>query len=298
MPPRILYVAGYSRSGSTLLDMMLDTSPRIASTGELAYLGADAATAGRLCTCGAAYGDCARYGGWLATRPPGEAARLRAVERRGDLKRLLAEHVPDTAKAEYRAYGRSLFSHVAGATGADLIVDSSKSARDAAGRPLALSHLAGLDVRVLHLTRDPRHTVMSYVTQGSNWAREGHRAPGPLDTWRPVVGWVLANRIARHIGRVLGPERYMHLRFEDLLADPADALSRIGGFIGIDLGDVADRVRAGSAFTAGHMVGGNRARLTPQVLRPGTPPPARLPQAHALCLGLVGRPLAREFGYA
>jgi hypothetical protein len=218
MPPRILYIAGYSRCGSTLVDMVLNSSVRIASTGELTYLHDEAAARARMCTCGAAYGDCARYGDWLATRPTGEGAMVRRVERRNALGKLLAGSVAAEDARAYRAYGQSLFRHIARQTGADIIVDSSKSARDAAGRPLALSRLAGLDVRILHLTRDPRQTVQSYVERGSNWVLEGHRAKGVLESWRPILGWVLANRIARRIGHEIGADRYMHLRFEDFLS--------------------------------------------------------------------------------
>ncbi|KPQ17781.1 MAG: Sulfotransferase family [Rhodobacteraceae bacterium HLUCCO18] len=297
MPPRILYIAGYSRSGSTLLDMALAGSGRIASTGELTYLQDDAALPDRRCTCGAAYGACCRYAGWLAARPANEADLVRGIERRGNLRRLLTGTVAAEEARAYRAYAQGLFGHIGAATGAEIVVDSSKSARDAAGRPLALSLLAGLDVRILHLTRDPRHTMQSYVTRGSNWVLEGHRAPRPFETWRPILGWTMANRIARRLGQEFGAERYLHLKFEDVLADPASAFGRIGTFAGIDLGDVIDHVEASRPFFAGHMVGGNRARLRPQTIRPDTGAPARLPRAHALCLNVVARPLAREFGY-
>jgi hypothetical protein len=277
--------------------MALDGSGRIASTGELTYLQDDAGATDRHCTCGAAYGQCARYAGWLATRPGNEADRVRGIERRGNLRRLLGGIVAAEEARDYRAYAQSLFGHISAVTGAELIVDSSKSARDAAGRPLALSLLAGLDVRILHLTRDPRHTVQSYVSRGSNWVLEGHRAPRPFETWRPILGWTMANRIARRLGREIGAERYLHLKFEDVLADPVSALGRIGAFAGIDLGDAIERIAASRPLVAGHMVGGNRARLRPQTIRPDSSAPSRLPQAHALCLKVVSRPLARELGY-
>jgi hypothetical protein len=297
MLPRILYIAGYSRSGSTLVDMVLNSSARITSTGELTYLHDDARAAKRLCTCGAAYGHCATYGGWLARRPADEGAVVRSVERRSALGRLVAGTVTGADVHAYRAYGQSLFGHIAETTGAGIVVDSSKSARDAAGRPLALSRLAGLDIRVLHLTRDPSGTVQSYMERGSNWVMEGHRAKGMWETWRPIPGWVLANRIARRLGREIGADRYLHLRFEDFLADPTGALDRIGALIGADLKDAAQQVADRRPFAAGHVVGGNRARLTPQKISPGASPPPRLPRAHALCLGLIARPLARELGY-
>ena len=36
--PTIIYIAGYGRSGSTVLDIMLGDHPRIFSGGELTYL--------------------------------------------------------------------------------------------------------------------------------------------------------------------------------------------------------------------------------------------------------------------
>jgi hypothetical protein len=280
------------------VDMMLETAPGVVSAGELTYLAEDAATPGRHCSCGAAYGACPRYGDWLATRPPGEAGRLRAIERRGNLGRLVTGTVPAEAGRAYRDHARGLFDHIGRTSGAEVVVDSSKSARDAAGRPLALSRLAGLDLRILHLTRDPRQTVRSYLDRGSNWVLEGHRRPRPFETWRPILGWTMANRIARRIGREIGADRYLHLRFEDLLADPAGALGRVATFAGIDLSGAMARAEAGEAFTAGHMVGGNRARLEAQTLRAGMTRTEPLPGGHALCLDLLGRGMAREFGYA
>ena len=296
MPPRILYIAGYSRSGSTLVDMILNSGARIVSTGELTYL-QDEAAAGRRCTCGAPFGSCARYGPWLATRPAGEAHMVRRVEGRANLARLVSGTVAAEDARAYRDYARRLFTHIGTTAGAELVVDSSKSARDAAGRPLALSRLAGLALRVLHLTRVPRRTVQSYVERGSNRVLEGRRAKRAMDSWRPIRGWRIANRIARQTGRDLGPDRYLHLRFEDVLADPVAALRRIGDFAAADLSAAIERVRSGEPIHAGHMVGGNRTRLAPQRVARGAPAPARLPLAHGLCLDLIDRPLAREFGY-
>ena len=38
MSPTVLYIAGYGRSGSTVLDMLLGTHPRIIGGGELTHL--------------------------------------------------------------------------------------------------------------------------------------------------------------------------------------------------------------------------------------------------------------------
>jgi hypothetical protein len=296
--PTILYVAGYSRSGSTILDIVLGGHPQIASTGELLYLLDDARRSDRVCTCGEGFTSCEVYGEWLqgVEDPENVNATLREIESRAGVKRLLAGEVPADKARIYRDYARSLFAHVAEKSGARVIVDSSKSAKDAAGRPLALARLAGLDVRVLHLSRSPQATIGSYVERGSNWVLEGYRKPKPLETWRPILGWTYANRIAGSLSREFG-EGYHHLRFEDFLADPSGALQRVGALIGEDLDGIAKDVVAGRRFSAGHNVGGNRHRMTPQAIQLKPARPASLPAAHALAMRLVGSGTARQLGY-
>jgi hypothetical protein len=295
MPPRILYIAGYSRCGSTLVDMVLNSSVRIASTGELTYLHDEAAARARMCTCGQPTATArATATGWPRARPVKEpwfagwnAAALWENSLQAPSRRKTRAPTAPTDKA--------CFPHRP-ADRADIDRRQLQVRARCGWQALALSRLAGLDVRILHLTRDPRQTVQSYVERGSNWVLEGHRAKGVLESWRPIPGWVLANRIGRRIGHEIGADRYMHLRFEDFLSDPATALRRIGAFIGADLEDTIDRVAGQHPFSAGHMVGGNRARLKPQTITPTAAAP-RLPRGHALCLRLVSRPLARELGY-
>lgn len=295
--PRIIYIAGYSRSGSTIVDMILNGADNALSTGELTYLHEDAGKPGRHCTCGECYSACPIYGPWLAQRPSEEGDLVRSIEGRSGLERLLAGGLSKQIASSYRDYATSLFTHLQAQSGSDVIVDSSKSAKDAAGRPIALHRLAGLDVKILHLTRDPRSTVRSYLDRGSNWVLEGHRAPKLLESWRPIVGWTLANRVAAQVGIAVGPERYLHVRLEDLLQNPSEILARIGRFAGLDLGKVTQRVLANEPFLAGHNVGGNRTRLKPQQIELHSDPPLPIPLGHALALRIVGGKTARQFGY-
>lgn len=295
--PKILYIGGYSRCGSTMLDVVLGAHPKIASTGELTFLWDEFRRSDRTCTCGKTYAECEVYGAWLKSRSPTEAAAARRVEQRSNLTALKLGQVSEEDAAAYRAYAHSLYAHIRRETGARVVIDSSKSAAAAAGRALALRDLAGLDVRFLHLTRDPRATLQSYQTTGSNWVAEGLRSKGALDRLRPMFGWALANRIAAETRQTIGPEHAMHLRYEDLMADPGQALSRIGGLIETDLTDIASKIADGHAFTASHNVGGNRTRLEPLVVRAGPPKTPDLPKLWDLGLSAVTRGIARDLGY-
>src|SRR5690606_11457271 len=67
----------------------------------------------------------------------------------------------------YRRSQRELIGHALAQAGASIAVDSSKSARLASRRPIALSEIAGQEVYVLHLLRDGRATLRSLLRNGS-----------------------------------------------------------------------------------------------------------------------------------
>lgn len=78
--------------------------------------------------------------------------------------------------------------------------------------------------RVIHIVRDGRDACLSHLEQDF-----GHNdVLACASAWREEVEWV------RRIGRVLGPERYFELRYEDLLADPEARLRDISRFLGIE----------------------------------------------------------------
>src|SRR3954453_3522671 len=58
MKKKIIYIAGYSRSGSTILDIMLSSHPEIFGTGELGNLFDYWSEGIRTCTCEQIYNRC------------------------------------------------------------------------------------------------------------------------------------------------------------------------------------------------------------------------------------------------
>ena len=59
--PRVIYVVGSSHSGSTLLAMLADEHPEVASVGETAVkprIRREGRSATQLCSCGAALQNC------------------------------------------------------------------------------------------------------------------------------------------------------------------------------------------------------------------------------------------------
>jgi hypothetical protein len=76
----------------------------------------------------------------------------------------------------------------------------------------------------IHIVRDGRDACLSQMQQdfGSNNLLDCACA------WREEVQWV------RRMGRLLGPERYIETRYEDLILDTEAELRRICRFLGLD----------------------------------------------------------------
>jgi len=260
--PKILYIAGYGRSGSTVLDVLLGAHKRVVSVGELVYLGQEWQHEERTCACGATYEQCSFWAD--AVKDKDEAEELmrlsRSVEHRRALPRLLSGTLSGQLRGSYRDRMRRLFGYIAERGEADWVVDSSKTARHATGRFWALHHLAGLDVRVLHLVRDGRDVLQSVAEKGTNWAVEGYRKEKFLRAERTLIGWNLANGMTWGLGGALDENRYLRVHFESLLDSPESVLEKVGAFIEQDLSSVIDRVSSDKSFPVGHNVGGNRIR--------------------------------------
>ncbi|MFV0458923.1 MAG: sulfotransferase [Actinomycetales bacterium] len=174
--PRVLYIAGSGRSGTTLLERVVGTAPGYEPVGELIDLARRVAAENELCGCSQSFADCPFWqavGRRLAAQPgtrwrdpawsPQNLDRLlelqRMLARQRYLPRLLIGPRSASVRTALHEYGqryRQLYSAIAAHAGADVVVDASKWPSQA----LALFR-AGVDVRVLHVVRDVRGVANS-----------------------------------------------------------------------------------------------------------------------------------------
>ncbi len=83
----------------------------------------------------------------------------------------------------------------------------------------------------LHLVRDGRDAAVSFREMPSGVVTEGWAHPRSVGDF--AAQWRTEIRAARKLGKRLGPERYLELRYEDLVADPAHELERACAFAGL-----------------------------------------------------------------
>ncbi len=290
----VVYVAGYGRSGSTLLALLLGTHPDIRSLGEAGMIWEQLKLPDSECSCGATLASCDF---WRPIRQRVlDACDLDTIARAAVAEEhFFRRFVPGlhSAGTLYRDANRLLLDVAAGSHGIGHVVDTSKTAYRFAWRPRALYRRCGIEVRILHLMRRPSRVLASCL-KGRNSrlsrALPDHRR---FEVMRTLVGWNLANLFAALNGRILGTERYLRVDFDDLLQSPGAQLSRIGKFLGVDLDPVAARVRAGEPLTSAHLISVNRmARAGVVRVDAGPDRSPQLPGAGArLSVRLLSQPL-------
>lgn len=305
--PRILYIAGAGRSGSTLLAMLLGGLPGCAAVGELRHIWERGVLANRLCGCGEPFHDCpfwsevgrAAFGGWEAVDAERQAARLMVVGRQRHFPLVAAGAGTARFRAELRAYAdlqARVYRAAAAVSGDAAIVDSSKSPVYA----LTLQ-VAGLDVDVLHLVRDSRAVAYSWTR--SRTMRDT-ASPEYMPTFGPAwssLTWI-SNNLAVDVvrGRGLRPRV---VRYERLVTTPARELLRgLGDTLPVAARSALEAGGDAGEFTVGvqHTVAGNPVRMQsgPLRLRLDDAWRAAMPARDRRLVTLLTFPLLARYGYA
>lgn len=286
---RIVYIAGYARIGSTLLDSALGSHPGIFSAGEMTHL-FDDAQSGASCGCGQPVANCPLWSEVLHDVGADLAygARLtRTCERATS-----GICATGSLRSEYLDLWERVISSVNRRTGQSVLIDASKSMQFAARRAFLLRGLKWDSFAVLHLTRDPRASVWS-VRKGGNPIAAGRRFKA-LSPWKTAATWTAANLVAERLSR---QSPSSHLRYEDLVGDPRSALEQISPLTSLSLEPVAELLGSGQALPSGHGISGNRLRRSgPIRLRPDTDWEAAATRS-SLAAARLTFPVARRYGY-
>jgi len=298
----VVYIAGYGRSGSTLLERILGSHDAIVGSGEFANLLDLLDNEDAFCSCGRPLQNCALWSDVIERSGVvvHDSAKLKAIQKRVEALVALPNHISKQDKEMYREYAQGLCAIIFEKLPAEVsyVVDSSKTARQTFFRPIALSRIASLNVKVIHLVRDGRGCMWSNL-KGSNRRMEMGLAPHvPFAALRTAVSWPLAN-IAAHIFQAIHPrDDYCRIRYEDFVEDPARTLTRLGDFLGISFNGQIETLNSSGEIPLGHQIAGNRLRSQKKViLKKDVEWKERLKLRHRLLFWLLNWPLALWYRY-
>jgi Sulfotransferase family len=300
-PVKVLFVAGYGRSGSTLLDRVLGEVDGFCSVGELRHLFQEGYVENRRCGCGERFHDC---GFWrrvnreaFAAEGPPDLEQLLALKRRVDrwwrspqLGWGIGTARQRADVERYRAVLRRFYLAIRSASGARVIVDSSKDV----SHGYALRGIgAPIEPHVLHLVRDSRAVAHSWQRHKFNPGNGGEMNRYSLV--RTSAEWNLINALTA-LHRRTGTS-YSTLRYRDFATDPARAVRGVLEAVGE--GERTGPVSADGTVTLGenHTVAGNpnRFRRGELTIRPDEDWRQRMsPAAKALVTALTFPGLSRQ----
>jgi hypothetical protein len=304
--PKVLYIAGSTRTGSTLIGQILGEIPGWFDCGELKLIWLN-----RVCGCGTRVHEC---GVWkpVLDRVLSEdedltiglmvLTQVRHVRPRPDKLRAIARLA--RAKGEgiesevsYRdGYARAqerLYEAICERTGAGVVVDSSKNPADA----YLLAQLTDVDLHVLHLVRDPR--AVAYAC-GKDKALTG--LPGRymrLGAARGSLDWLRSHALIEAVLRPKLASRYQRLRYEDFVADPRAALQAVCDQVGLPDAELPFSGPRTVRLGPNHTVAGNTNRFTggEVEIRVDDAWTSRIDPRTRAVATICSAPLMRRYGY-
>jgi hypothetical protein len=250
-----VFVVGCPRSGTTLVQTMLDSHPRLSVVYEANFL-IDIPLGLRSSMANAS-----------------EALRLAEAHPNSRMRDFDAR----TARAACTELG------ITDAAGAMRVLAASQAVAQGKRRwgnktPKALLHLAELailypDAQFIHVIRDGRDSASSQARVSNRSVIQG------------ALLWRTGMRTGRRAGTRLGPDRYLEVRLEELLSSPEEQLRRMCAFLGEDF----DQSLLHFHLAARERIPPSDLPIHPRL---GEPPRPLAPSREGAATGLVHRVVA------
>ena len=263
---RVVYIAGYGRSGSTVLDRAIGQHDGYASLGEAWKFWSHVAYADQYCGCGLRFSQCEMWQNVRREVPdlfdPALAERFYAIHEAEFRTRRMLRLLTSSGRAqidaafptEYRDALARLYRAIQVTTGAEVLVDSSKN-------PVygyLLSQVEGVEVVVVHLIRDPRAVAFSWTRMRRDPGATEERLMYRHSPAKSAVFWNVWNLSISAAARARNlPLVRVHYR------DVAERLESVVETVTTLAGRPMPRIDYGDALELGvdHTVSGNPARF-------------------------------------
>ena len=266
---KILYIGGYSRSGSTLLLRLLGEQRGFAVVGELFDVWQRSYIQDQLCGCGLSFRECDFWiqvtAGAFGCKPhevPAEKLnQIRSrVQGHGRIPALWLPRLRSSGYQrelrDYAALLERMYAAVQDVTDSDVVVDSSKVPQYA----WVLSEAEGIELHMVHLVRDSRATAFSWQRQ--RLRPEITTSRTYMDRHLPVrsaVEWNAFNYLLH--SRRNAYASYTMIKYEDLVADPNGELQRVIDALGGGIVSIIQGKDEQVSLKPSHTAAGNPGRF-------------------------------------
>lgn len=302
-PLDILYIAGFGRSGSTLVERCLGQLDGFCAAGEVSFVWERGFAQNQLCGCRVPFRECAfwravfdeAFGGFAHVDPATMAALRRRVNRTRFIP-YLALRQPAAYRAEYERFAAALlplYRAIQRVSGCRWLIDSSKEPSYA----FVLATLPGVRLSVVHLVRDSRAVAFSWMKQKPipdvHWKQAYmHR----YSAAQSAAWWLTFNGLCDAFR--LTAARFMRVHYEDFARAPAPTLGRILTQLG-EAPDLPFLAGQTATLRANHTASGNPSRflLGEVAIRPDEQWRGAMAPRDRRLVTAVTAPLLAAYGY-
>ena len=233
-PQQVVFIAGFGRSGSTVLAQALGEVPGLVSVGEVRHIWSRGVVENQLCGCGSPFQECPFWKQTFEIAFPGqtwsELASIYELQRRVDGIRYVPRVFWNWARSqayerlltEYVGLLGKLFGALREVTNDATIVDSSKTPMH--GRIIMM--IPKLRTHVVHLTRDSRAVAFSWMRKRErpevHWKKEDMPRYSAI---KSSVWWNGANIVSELLAKPAAS--FVQLQYEEFIRQPQVAVSQI-----------------------------------------------------------------------
>lgn len=239
---KVLFIAGWGRSGSTILSKLLGQIPGFLSVGEIRFIWDRGLLRESSCACTRSLRECPVWReavSFLIEESREEIERLRDIRDRFKTRHLLRHAIGrrelkngrlSNDLSDYVSSLAQVYRGLQGTTGCRVIVDSSKYP----SHGFLIDLIPDVDLRILHLVRDPRAVAFS-------WQRKRLYEPAASEPKlmnrhggiRSSLQWVLWNAVTEYWwSRRRDEGRYMRLSYEEFAQAPRKTIIAVRDFVG------------------------------------------------------------------
>ena len=238
MKKKIIYIAGYGRSGSTILALILGQHKDIVSLGEIGVI-FSALKHKRICTCGQRLNNCTYW-----------KQLIKSNEYKKNPNLFL-----NNLENPYLKVG-IVIDYIFKNSNSEFLVDSTKTSWRNLTRPLRLI-LSGYDVSIIHLKRSQKSVIKS-AKKGKNSDLESNlKVNNRFSTIKTIISYQISNKLTL-LYKIINPKKYHLMNYEDLLNDPFKSFLKLGIFLKLDLSELDAYLSGNLALKTSHEINGNR----------------------------------------
>lgn len=297
-PIKVLYIAGPTRSGSTLLSKILGEVEGFFNAGEIIDIWDRGLTSDGLCSCRKPMSQCDIWKKIINGSFPGKSSKdiqemitirdklahstyllpltIISPERLGTYK----NHIEYIAKLE------KLYECIKSSTGAKVIIDSSKNV----GYAFMLSIAHKIDLYILHTIRDARATSYSWQRK-----KEGLWQTNPFES---SLVWNLRNLSTEIMVKKLN-QKVLRVYYERFVKEPEKIVNDILNFIDEESTNLPFIDRNKILLNTSHSIYGNPNRFqTGKVeIKMDNKWKREMKYSHKLLVTFLTWPLLAKYGY-